>query len=170
MANDKKNESKAKEKKNKVGYKNPPEDYQFQKGQSGNPSGRPKGAKSLKTVIAEKLDKEITIKTEEGTKVMSIREAQALKVHEYSLKGDPRYLKFIIDAEAAYLEKIIDERPQSEIDADIVRKLLLGLFLGELDEDMDEEGNVTDKNGNPVDLIARGQEELARRKKGKDVS
>lgn len=37
----------------KVGPGNPPKETQFQPGESGNPDGRPKGRKSLKTIIRE---------------------------------------------------------------------------------------------------------------------
>lgn len=40
---------------NKVGYKNPPKHTQFKKGQSGNPKGRPKNGRGLKTDLKAEL-------------------------------------------------------------------------------------------------------------------
>lgn len=42
-----------------VGYKKPPVAKQFQPGQSGNPAGRPKGSKNLKSELAEELQERI---------------------------------------------------------------------------------------------------------------
>jgi hypothetical protein len=36
-----------------VGYKRPPRNTRFCKGQTGNPHGRPKGARNIKTDLAE---------------------------------------------------------------------------------------------------------------------
>lgn len=48
-----------------VGYGKPPEHSRFKKGQSGNPSGRPKGSKNLATVLNEVLSERVTL-TENG--------------------------------------------------------------------------------------------------------
>ena len=38
-----------------VGYCRPPEATRFKQGHSGNPKGRPKGSKNLRTLFAEEL-------------------------------------------------------------------------------------------------------------------
>lgn len=45
-----------------VGYGKPPRKHQFPKGKSGNPKGRPKAAKGLKTDLKEELGAQITVK------------------------------------------------------------------------------------------------------------
>lgn len=44
-----------------VGYGKPPNHTKFKKGQSGNPRGKAKGKKSLKTILAEELLSQMTI-------------------------------------------------------------------------------------------------------------
>lgn len=44
-----------------VGYGKPPNHTKFKKGHSGNPRGKPKGKKSLKTILAEELLSPMTI-------------------------------------------------------------------------------------------------------------
>lgn len=44
-----------------VGYGKPPKRTQFKKGKSGNPKGRPKGAKGVKASLKRELESKITI-------------------------------------------------------------------------------------------------------------
>ena len=49
----------------KVGYKKPPLHSRFKKGQSGNPRGRPRGAKNFSTVLNDALNQPVFV-TENG--------------------------------------------------------------------------------------------------------
>jgi len=49
----------------KVGYKRPPLHTRFKKGQSGNPRGRPRGAKNFSYVLNDALDQRVVV-TENG--------------------------------------------------------------------------------------------------------
>lgn len=71
-----------------VGYGKPPKHTQFKPGKSGNPKGKPKGSKSLSTIIKEEANKKIEIK--EGGKVKKITKAQALvkSMIANGIKGD----------------------------------------------------------------------------------
>jgi len=48
-----------------VGYGKPPLHTRFEKGQSGNPRGRPKGAKNLAALVSDALNKRVVV-TENG--------------------------------------------------------------------------------------------------------
>ena len=49
----------------KVGYKKPPLHSRFQKGQSGNPRGRPRGLKNFSTLLTDALNEPVVV-TEDG--------------------------------------------------------------------------------------------------------
>jgi len=73
-----------------VGYGKPPRDTQFKPGQSGNPKGRPKGAKGLDTLVRETLGGMVAVRTAGGTKQVSRIEAVLAKTVEQAMKGNSR--------------------------------------------------------------------------------
>ncbi|WP_157100588.1 DUF5681 domain-containing protein [Rhodoplanes sp. Z2-YC6860] len=73
-----------------VGYKRPPVQSQFKPGQSGNPSGRPKGSQNLKTLFHKIMREEVQLR--EGEDVRKITKAEAIMrgLVIGALKGDTR--------------------------------------------------------------------------------
>lgn len=73
-----------------VGYGKPPRDTRFKPGQSGNPKGRQKGAKSFKVAVGAIFNETIKVQTSQGTKRMTKLEALARTSLNDALKGDAK--------------------------------------------------------------------------------
>ena len=80
-----------------VGFGKPPRQTQFKKGQSGNPKGRPRGAKNMATLFTQALKERVTV-TENGRR-RSISKQEALVKHlvNKALSGDRRLLQLLLD-------------------------------------------------------------------------
>ena len=59
-----------------VGYKHPPREHQFRPGQSGNPSGRPKGARNFRSELREELSEVVTVR--DGDREIQVSKQRAL--------------------------------------------------------------------------------------------
>jgi Family of unknown function (DUF5681) len=80
-----------------VGYGKPPRHTRFVKGQSGNPKGRPPGAKNVKTLLKEALNETVII-TEDGRR-RKITKCRAItkQIVNQAAKGDWRGIKILLD-------------------------------------------------------------------------
>ena len=74
----------------KVGYGKPPEHTRFRKGQSGNPDGRPKGSKNLKTDLEEVLQEKFALKEGDTRKVVSKQRGLIMRLFAMAIQGDVR--------------------------------------------------------------------------------
>jgi hypothetical protein len=71
-----------------VGYKKPPRNSQFQRGRSGNPSGRPKGALNLETILKRNLNAKVVINENGVRKKVTKLEAAMMQLANKSATGD----------------------------------------------------------------------------------
>ena len=80
-----------------VGYKRPPKKHRFKPGQSGNPAGRRKGAKGLKTIVKRELSGRVRI-TENGRSLkINKMELMIKRLVEMGGKGNFQALAKIVD-------------------------------------------------------------------------
>jgi hypothetical protein len=79
-----------------IGYGKPPKQHQFRPGRSGNPQGRPKGAKNTATVVREILDQKIEVPSGTGLRKISMREAILRSFAEFALDGDTKSATFLL--------------------------------------------------------------------------
>jgi hypothetical protein len=80
-----------------VGYGKPPTHTQFQPGQSGNPAGRRKGVRNLKTDVKRTLATPVKVKEGGRTRTRSTQEAALMLVREKALRSDQRALDRIVE-------------------------------------------------------------------------
>lgn len=86
-----------------VGYGKPPKQNQWKKGQTGNPKGRPKGAKNLETVVREEAQSKIIIK--EGGKTFTVSKVEALMkaLMAKAIQGNTQAANLAVSLMQAYL-------------------------------------------------------------------
>lgn len=80
-----------------VGYGKPPKKCQFKKGQSGNPKGRPKGAKNLETIIREGAYAKVTVKENGKTHKLTKVEVTWRRLLNKAIAGDIRAAKTVFE-------------------------------------------------------------------------
>jgi Family of unknown function (DUF5681) len=85
------------EKPSEVGYKKPPQATQFKPGKSGNPKGRPKGAKNFGTVISDELETRIAITENGKRRKISKREAIAKQLVNKAASGDAKAIPLLFN-------------------------------------------------------------------------
>jgi len=80
-----------------VGYRRPPKKSQFKQGQSGNPKGRPKGARNEATILNNIFNRQIEMREGGRVRKVSVLEAMLLKFTEDALKGNPKSAVFLLN-------------------------------------------------------------------------
>jgi len=79
-----------------VGYGKPPCHTRFEPGRSGNPRGRPPGAKNMKTLLSKALNELVVVTEPGGRRKVSKREAIVTQLVNRSAKADYKAIQILL--------------------------------------------------------------------------
>ena len=110
-----------------VGYGKPPRHTRFEPGQSGNPRGRPLGAKNMKTLLSKALNELVVVTEPGGRRKVSKREAIVTQLVNRSAKADYKAIQILLgmlrDIEGHADPGSADPAPFTEADAQIIQRI-----------------------------------------------
>jgi len=98
-----------------VGYKRPPKHFQFKEGHSGNPKGRPKGSKNLRTVLDEIFNQKVQIHQGGNSYQVTIIEAIVRRLANDALNGDKRAADLLIRKWVNYFPELADPKDNPKL-------------------------------------------------------
>lgn len=128
-----------------VGFKKPPTHTQFKKGQSGNPKGRPKGSRNLKTEINRVFDERIPVQRGGRQQLITGKRAVLMKIRNAGISGDSSSLRLSVrlmelaDAEAPVVTTLFESADDVALLHSVLRDQGLLPDATEPDSDPDEE-------------------------------
>ena len=118
-----------------VGYGKPPRETRFAKGQSGNPRGRPSGAKNLATLLREALNEPVIVTENGGRRKVSKRQAIITQLVNRSATADFRAIKILLDIVRDIERQTEPTAPEtsdfSEADEKVLEQIKARFSIGE---------------------------------------
>jgi hypothetical protein len=95
-----------------VGYGRPPKSGQFQPNQSGNPKGRPKGARNFATIVHAVMSSKIPIVGRGQRKCVSADEALLRTFYKLAVNGNVKAGAYLLSLRAQYHPAEVEETPE----------------------------------------------------------
>lgn len=93
-----------------VGYGKPPQATRFRKGVSGNPTGRPKGSRSIASILAKLGRERVKVTTNGKTRSMTKLEVVFTQLNNQAASGNLKAIRELLSAHRLFAEpQQIDE-------------------------------------------------------------
>ena len=94
-----------------IGYQKPPQATRYKKGQSGNPKGRPKGTRNLKSDLLDELQERVLIREGASSTQVSKQRAIIKRLIAKSINGDTRSMNIALNLMLRVLEPYFEDDP-----------------------------------------------------------
>ena len=117
-----------------VGYQKPPKATRFAKGQSGNPSGRPKGKRNWATTLHAALEQKVTITENGRQRQVTKLEAATMQLVNKAAAGDAHAIRLmlqIVPSMEAIIHKVGASALSSAQDRIVLDELLKRMHTSE---------------------------------------
>jgi len=113
-----------------VGRGKPPKHSQFQPGQSGNPAGRRKGLRNLRTDVLKTLSMKVRVRDGDGVRTRSMQEAIVMLLGQKASQGDLRSIIQILELAARFNTDPLESEARAPLGSD--DKAILEAFADEV--------------------------------------
>ena len=113
-----------------VGYKRPPKNHCWKKGQSGNPKGRPPGHRNLSSALTAVLHESVSLAVAGEEREMTKLEAVTRRLVDKAVDGDPRVMQQLlaeIHKNEAQAEREASGQPLGDVDREVLEALYVRL-------------------------------------------
>ena len=113
-----------------AGYKRPPKDRCWKKGQSGNPKGRRPGHRNLAAALAAVLRENVSVCANGEEQEMTKLEAVTRQLVDKAMNGDPRVMQQLLNEihkNEARAERDDSAKPLAGVDREVIEALWVRL-------------------------------------------
>jgi hypothetical protein len=110
------------------GYCNPPKQHRFKPGKSGNPHGRPKGSRNIRSDLTQLMKRKVAVRENGRPRRISRQEAMLLSLYDKAVHGDVRaatnIINMMLEIEPAARADVAHEGTLSQTDKEILADFL----------------------------------------------
>ncbi|HEX3430718.1 MAG TPA: DUF5681 domain-containing protein [Rhizomicrobium sp.] len=113
---------------NGAGYKRPPKEHCWKKGQSGNPRGRPPGLRNLAAALTAVLHETVAVRVDGQEQEVTKLEAVTRRLVEKAMGGDARVMQQLLNEihkNEAKAERDDSAKPLGDVDRDVLEALFV---------------------------------------------